>query len=63
MNEILRNSLFFGVALSIGTFIIGTLIKRKWNFFLFNPLLVSITLTIATLLLLGIDDIFMNKAH
>lgn len=55
MNEILRNSLFFGVALSIGTFIIGTLIKRKWNFFLFNPLLVSITLTIATLLLLGID--------
>lgn len=55
MNEILRNSLFFGVALSIGTFIIGTLIKRKWNFFLFNPLLVSITLTIATLLLLGIE--------
>lgn len=55
MNEILRNSLFFGVALSIGTFIIGTFIKRKWNFFLFNPLLVSITLTIATLLLLGIE--------
>ncbi len=55
MNEILRNSLFFGVALSIGTFIIGTLIKRKWNFFLFNPLLVSITLTIATLLLLGVE--------
>lgn len=55
MNEILRNSLFFGVALSIGTFIIGTLIKRKWNFFLFNPLLVSITLTIATLMLLGIE--------
>lgn len=55
MNEILSNSLFFGVALSIGTFIIGTLIKRKWNFFLFNPLLVSITLTIATLLLLGIE--------
>lgn len=55
MNEILSNSLFFGVALSIGTFIIGTLIKKKWNFFLFNPLLVSITLTIATLLLLGID--------
>ena len=55
MNEILRNSLFFGVALSIGTFITGTFIKRKWNFFLFNPLLVSITLTIATLLLLGIE--------
>lgn len=62
MNEILRNSLFFGVALSIGTFIIGTFIKRKWNFFLFNPLLVSITLTIATLLLLGIEYSSYNES-
>lgn len=54
MNGILGNSLFFGVALSIGTFIVGTIIKRKWNFFLFNPLLVAITLTITTLLVLGI---------
>lgn len=55
MNGILENSLFFGVALSIGTFILGTLIKRKWNFFLFNPLLVAITLTITTLLVLRIE--------
>lgn len=55
MNGILENSLFFGVALSIGTFILGTLVKRKWNFFLFNPLLVAITLTITTLLVLRIE--------
>ena len=55
MNGILENSLFFGVALSIATFILGTLLKRKWNFFLFNPLLVAITITIATLLVLHIE--------
>lgn len=55
MNGILENSLFFGVALSIGTFILGTLVKKKWNFFLFNPLLVAITLTITTLLVLRIE--------
>ena len=55
MDAILENSLFFGVALSIGTFVLGTLLKRKWNFFLFNPLLVAITLTITTLLVLRIE--------
>ncbi len=55
MNGIAENSLFFGAALSIGTYIIGTLVKRRWNFFLFNPLLVSITITIATLLVLRIE--------
>ena len=62
MNEIIRNSLFFGVALSIATFIIGTLIKRRWNFFLFNPLLVSITLTIATRLILRIEYSSYNES-
>ena len=55
MKEIFCSSLFFGVALSIGAFILGTIIKRKWNFFLFNPLLVAITTTIATMLVLGIE--------
>ena len=62
MSSILENSLFFGVALSIGTFILGTLLKRKWNFFLFNPLLVAITLTIATLLVLRIEYDSYNES-
>ena len=55
MKELLQDSLFFGVGISVGTFLLGTLIKKKWNFFLFNPLLLSITATIATLLIIGID--------
>ena len=55
MKEILGNSLFFGVGISVGTYILGTYIKKKCNFFLFNPLLLAITMTIATLLLTGIS--------
>ena len=55
MKEILCNSLFFGVAISVGTYILGTIIKKKLNFFLFNPLLLAITMTIATLLVTGIE--------
>ena len=55
MKEIFSDSLFFGVGISIGTYIIGTAIKRRWNFFLFNPLLVAITMTIAILLVTDID--------
>jgi putative effector of murein hydrolase len=55
MKELLQNSLFFGVGISVGTFLLGTIIKRKCNFFLFNPLLLSITATIATLLIIGIE--------
>ncbi len=55
MKEALQDSMFFGAALSIGTYILGVLIKRRWNFFLFNPLLLSITATISVLLILGIE--------
>lgn len=55
MREILGNSLFFGVGISVGTYLIGTYIKKKCNFFLCNPLLLAITMTIATLLITGID--------
>lgn len=61
MKEILENSLFFGVGISVGTYLLGTYIKRKCNFFLFNPLLLSIIMTIATLLLLGIDYQHYNE--
>lgn len=55
MTEILSNSLFFGVGISVGTYILGTIIKKKIDFFLFNPLLLAITMTIATLLVTGIE--------
>ncbi|MBQ5617492.1 MAG: LrgB family protein, partial [Bacteroidaceae bacterium] len=55
MKEILENSLFFGVGISVGAYLIGTYIKKRCNFFLFNPLLMAITITICTLLLTGIE--------
>ena len=55
MKEILQDSLFFGVGISVGAYLLGTFIKKKYNFFLFNPLLIAITITIATLLLTGIE--------
>lgn len=61
MKEILENSLFFGAAISIGTYILGTWIKKKCIFFLFNPLLLSITMTIAVLLVTGIDYAHYNE--
>ena len=51
----MQESLFFGVALSVGTFILGLSLKKRVNIFLFNPLLVSIVCTIAVLLLTGIS--------
>ena len=62
MIDAIKESLFFGLALSVGTFIIGTLIKKKWNFFLFNPLLLSITITISTLLVLDIEYSSYNNS-
>ena len=55
MNEFLQDSVFFGVFISIVTYEIGALIKRKWNVAIFNPLLISIALIIIFLLLFDVD--------
>lgn len=61
MKEIVQNSLFFGVAISIGTYLLASRIRKRWNFFLFNPLLLSITATIVTLLITRIDYVSYNN--
>ena len=48
------NSALFGTTLTLSTFLLGRVIHRKTNFFLFSPLLVSVTLCIVTLLLMKI---------
>ena len=55
MNEFLQDSVFFGVFISIVTYEIGALIKRKWNVAIFNPLLISIALIIVFLILFDVD--------
>lgn len=46
MADFLQNSLFFGVSVSIGAYGIGCVLKKKYKIALFNPLLISIVLTI-----------------
>ncbi len=55
MNEFFLNSAYFGVVLSLVTYFFGTYIRKKFNFPLFNPLLIAIILTAAVLLIFKID--------
>ena len=55
MLEFLKNSAFFGVLISVLSYGIGMLLKKKWKLAIFNPLLISIALTIAALSCLHIN--------
>lgn len=55
MREIITNSAFFGVFISILGYEVGLLLKKKLKNPVFNPLLIAIIFVIAALLLLGID--------
>lgn len=55
MNKFLPNSMFFGVFISILTYEIGALIKKKLKLAIFNPLLISIALIIVLLLVFHVD--------
>lgn len=50
MNDMFLSSAFAGVSLSLIAYWIGTLLKKKWNLAIFNPLLISIVVTIVVLL-------------
>ena len=50
MSNFVENSVFFGVFISIITYEIGVLIKKKLKLAIFNPLLISIALIIVFLL-------------
>lgn len=55
MKEFCENSVFFGVFLTLFTYMIGVWLHKKTKFFLFSPLIVSITLCILFLLATGIS--------
>jgi predicted murein hydrolase (TIGR00659 family) len=54
LNEILGESLFFGMALSLVAYRIGFGIQKKWKKVFFNPLLIAIVIVIAFLSITGI---------
>ncbi len=55
MNELMQNSLFFGVMISIATYELGIFLKKKFKLALFNPLLVSIAAIMIILTVAHID--------
>ncbi len=62
MKEFLTQSLFFGLALTFLCYQIGLALKRKFNWAVFNPLLIASALVIAVLLLLDVDYDTYNKS-
>ena len=55
MNSFLQDSVFFGVFISIVTYEIGALIKKKWNVAIFNPLLITIAMIMIYLLVFDVE--------
>ena len=55
MNEMLSESLFFGMIVSLLAYKIGFEIQKKWKKVYLNPLLIAIILVIVFLLLTGIS--------
>lgn len=55
MKEILCNSAYFGVTISLVGYGVGLLLKKKFKYGFLNPLLISIIFVMASLVLLGVD--------
>lgn len=53
--QLFQESVFFGVLISLGAYVLGLYLKRKTGWALMNPLLVSIVLVILVLLLTGVS--------
>lgn len=63
MKEALTQSVFFGVVISLLAYQIGSRIKKKVKLAIANPLLISVILIVAVLLLFGIDyEVYNNGA-
>ena len=55
MKEFLSSSSFFGIVLTVATYIAALALKKKIRSSLFNPLLAAIVMTAAVVLLLNVD--------
>jgi len=63
MRELLCNSVFFGVMISLFTYEIGSYLRKKLKLAIFNPLLISIIFVICILLFFHIDyEIYYESA-
>ena len=61
MSSFFEDSMFAGVTLSLIAYFIGTLLKRKFKLGIFNPLLISIVVSIIILLVGKVDYEIYNE--
>ena len=61
MNDLFESSMFAGVTISLLAFLTGTVLKKKLKLPIFNPLLVSIILTMIVLVVADVDYDIYNK--
>lgn len=61
MNDFFRESMFAGVTLSLVAYLIGTLLKKKFKLGIFNPLLISIVISIVVLVVGRVDYYTYNE--
>ena len=62
MNGLIENSTTFGIVISIIGYEIGLLLRKRFNFAIINPLLISIVFVIAAILVFHIDYADYNKS-
>ena len=62
MHEFAASSVYFGVFVSLAAYFIGMYLRKKTGIALLNPLLVSVALVMALLLLLDIDYAAYNQS-
>lgn len=55
MNEFLQDSMFAGVTISLIAYLIGVMLKKKFKSGIFNPLMISIVVSIAILAIGKVD--------
>lgn len=55
MREVINNSIYFGVVISLLSYAIGLIVKKKFKFSILNPLLVAIIIVILILIIFDID--------
>ena len=55
MSEFFETSVFFGVFLSVLSYGIGVMLKKRWKLAVFNPLLTAVVIVILFLAVFDID--------
>ncbi len=62
MNEFFEASAYFGVIISLFSYMTGVWLKKKFKLAIFNPLLISIVFTVVFLLVFKIDCEIYNSS-